>query len=81
MSLAGALALTLDATHGLTSSAPAWSFALGFGTAFSGISPLDPSSELQRVKKVIASKLSSGTGATNRGKGKGDANCKQAGTC
>ena len=81
MSLAGPLALTLDATRGLTTGAPAWSVTLGFGTAFSGISPLDPSSALQRVKKVVASKLSSTTGAT-KGKGKGDTtNCKQAGTC
>lgn len=76
-SLAGPVALTVDATQGLTSTAPSWSFALGFGTAFSGLSPLDPSSGLQRVKKAFTKLSSAGIAKP----GKTDGSCKKPRIC
>ena len=60
--VAGPLALTIDGSHGLTSGAPSWTFSVGLGTAFSGISPLNPSSPLQRLKKVFGSRVTSTSG-------------------
>lgn len=77
--VAGPLTLTVDGSHGLTTGAPSWTFSVGLGTAFAGISPLDPSSPLRRLKKVFGSRLISTSGYTKGGAG--SASCKKAGTC
>jgi hypothetical protein len=74
--LAGKVRLNLDASHGITSSAPTWTFAIGIGTAFGGHSPLNPTTALRRIGKAFGSKSASGSGYNN---GKGS--CKKAGTC
>jgi hypothetical protein len=62
--IAGPLALTLDASHGLTPASPRWVVSLGLGTAFIGTSPVSPSSPLRRLKDSF-------TGSVNRGHGAG----------
>jgi hypothetical protein len=77
--VAGPLTLTIDGSHGLTSGAPLWSFSVGFGTAFAGVSPLNPTSPLRRLKRVLGSRISSTSGySKSRG---GSGSCKRAGTC
>jgi hypothetical protein len=48
--IAGALALTVDATHGLTTTSPQWVLSVGLGTAFVGTSPVSPTSSLRRLR-------------------------------
>jgi hypothetical protein len=62
--IAGPLALTLDASHGLTSASPRWVVSLGLGTSFIGTSPVSPSSPLRRLKDTFP-------GSVNRGHGTG----------
>ena len=62
--IAGPLALTLDASHGLTTASPRWVVSIGLGTAFVGTSPVSPSSPLRRLKDSF-------TGGVNRGHGTG----------
>jgi hypothetical protein len=47
---AGDLALTVDATRGLTNASPHWVLSVGFGTAFVGASPVNPTSTLRRLR-------------------------------
>lgn len=47
---AGDLALTVDATRGLTRASPQWVLSVGFGTAFVGASPVNPTSTLRRLR-------------------------------
>ena len=47
---AGNLALTADATRGLTHASPQWVLSVGFGTAFVGASPVNPTSTLRRLR-------------------------------
>jgi hypothetical protein len=77
--VAGPVTLTVDGSHGLTTGAPSWSLSVGLGTAFAGISPLDPSSPLRRLKKVFGARVSATSGYTKGGTGL--ASCKKAGTC
>jgi hypothetical protein len=74
----GPLALTIDGSHGLTAGAPSWTFSVGLGTAFAGISPLNPSSPLRRLNKVFGSRLTSTSGYK---KGATSSGCKTAHTC
>jgi len=48
--IAGNLALTVDASRGLTSASPRWVWSVGFGTAFVGASPVNPTSTLRRLR-------------------------------
>jgi hypothetical protein len=75
----GPLTLTIDGSHGLTAGAPSWTLSVGLGTAFAGISPLNPSSPLRRLKKVFGSRLTATSGYAKGGTG--TANCKSARTC
>ena len=77
--VAGPLTLTVDASHGLTTSAPSWAFSVGLGTAFAGVSPISASSPLRRLRKVFGSRLSSTSGYTKGGSG--SKGCKVAGEC
>jgi hypothetical protein len=77
--VAGPVTLTVDGSHGLTTGAPSWTFSVGLGTAFAGISPLDPSSPLRRLKKVFGSRVTATSGYSKGGTGL--ASCKKAGTC
>jgi hypothetical protein len=49
--LGGALALTIDASHGLTSGSPRWVLSVGLGTVFSGVSPVAGTSPLRRLQR------------------------------
>jgi Putative MetA-pathway of phenol degradation len=51
--LRSGLMITLDGSHGLTSAAPRWVLALGFGTAFAGGSPVTPTTPLRRLKTAF----------------------------
>jgi hypothetical protein len=77
--IAGPLTLTVDGSHGLTSGAPTWTFSIGLGTAFAGLSPIDPSSPLRRLKGVLGSRVSGTSGYTKSGTG--SKGCKASGTC
>ena len=46
----GSLALTLDASAGLTAGSPKWVLSLGLGSVFAGTSPVGPSAPLRRLK-------------------------------
>jgi hypothetical protein len=78
-SILGPLTLTVDGSRGLTTGAPSWTLSVGLGTAFAGISPLNPSSPLRRLKRVFGSQVTatSGYGKTRSG----SKTCKIAGTC
>ncbi|MDQ6635980.1 MAG: hypothetical protein M3Z10_14605 [Gemmatimonadota bacterium] len=73
-SLAGPLTLTVDGSHGLSGSAPAWALSIGVGTAYAGVSPLSPTSAFKRLKSALGGK----TVATS-GYSKGA--CRRGGTC
>jgi hypothetical protein len=60
--VAGPLALTVDVGHGLTSASPQWVVSLGIGTAFSGASPVAPTSSLRRLKDSFGGGVSRGGG-------------------
>jgi len=79
VALAGPLTLTVDGSHGLTTGAPSWTFSIGVGTAFAGLSPLSPSSSLRRLTKVLGSRVNSTSGFAKSGTG--SKSCKTAGTC
>lgn len=77
--LVGPLTLTTDASHGISGSAPEWTFSVGLGSAFAGISPLSPTSALKRLKQTLGAKVSSSSGYT---KASGSSNsCRRNGTC
>ena len=77
--LAGPLTLTLDGSHGLTTGAPTWTFSVGLGTAYAGLSPLNLSSPLRRLKGVLGSRVGATSGYVKGGTG--SSSCKKAGTC
>jgi hypothetical protein len=78
-SLARRLTVTMDGSHGLTGSAPTWSFSMGLGTAFAGLSPVNPTSPLRRLKSVFGSKVTATSGYSKTGSA--TATCKKSGTC
>jgi hypothetical protein len=78
-SLSGPLTLTVDASRGLTSSAPTWALSVGLGTAFAGISPLSPTSALKRLRGTLGSKTRATSGYARTANGASA--CKRAGTC
>jgi hypothetical protein len=60
--LAGPLALTVDASHGLTRGSPRWVLSLGVGTAFAGTSPVLPTAPVRRLQTTFGGTTkSSGT--------------------
>lgn len=61
----GPLALTLDATHGLSAGSPTWALSIGIGTAFAGTNPVTPDNSLTRLKRLF-------TGGVGRGSGRGN---------
>jgi len=63
------LALTLDASAGLTAGSPKWVISLGLGGVFAGTSPVGLSAPLRRLK-------SSFTGGVNRQSGSGKIGCR-----
>ena len=63
--IAGALAVTVDASHGLTTASPRWVVSVGLGTVFSGISPVAPTSPLRRLQRSFG-----GAAGRSRGSGK-----------
>ena len=79
LSLVGPLTLTTDASHGVAGSAPAWTFSVGLGSAFAGVSPLNPTSALKRLKQTFGSKVSATSGYGKASGGSGS--CKKNGTC
>ena len=77
VAVAGPLTLTIDGSHGLTSSAPSWTLSVGLGTAFAGLSPLNPTSPIRRLNRVFGPKATSPSGFSKSGNG----SCKRTGTC
>ncbi|HKO15576.1 MAG TPA: hypothetical protein VJU87_05015 [Gemmatimonadaceae bacterium] len=73
IAVGGPLTLTLDGSHGLTTGAPDWSFSVGLGTAFTGISPLNASTAVNRLKRVFGRRMLSTSGYTS--------GCKAEGMC
>jgi hypothetical protein len=71
--LSGALALTVDVTHGVAGPAPRWGVSLSLGTASSGISALNSVSPLGRQRQVFVSggQIGGGHGRFGRGGGGG----------
>jgi hypothetical protein len=61
--ISGPLALTMDVGHGLTGASPQWVLSIGIGTAFSGISPVAPTSSLRRLKDSFGGGVSRGGGS------------------
>ena len=59
----GSIALTLDASAGLTAGSPKWVISLGLGSVFAGASPVGLSAPLKRLRSGF-------TGGVNRGSGK-----------
>ena len=59
----GSMALTLDASAGLTAGSPKWVVSLGLGSVFAGASPVGLSAPLKRLRTGF-------TGGVNRGSGK-----------
>jgi hypothetical protein len=53
--VAGPLALVVDATHGLTTNSPQWVFSVGLGSAYNGPSPVTPTSPLRRLGATFGS--------------------------
>lgn len=78
-SLSGPLTLTVDGSHGLSGGAPSWTFSVGIGTAFAGVSPLSPTSALKRLKSTLGAKTVSTSGYSKTASGA--TACKKAGTC
>lgn len=52
--LAGALMVTADGSHGLTSGSPKWVLSVGFGTAYGGNSPVAPTTPLRRIRTTFS---------------------------
>jgi hypothetical protein len=77
-SLSGPLMLTVDASHSLSGSGPAWMMSIGIGTAFAGLSPLGPTSSFKRLKHVLGARATSSSGYAKRGSG---ASCRKTGAC
>ncbi|PYO99516.1 MAG: hypothetical protein DMD60_01575 [Gemmatimonadetes bacterium] len=66
--LASALALTVDASHGLTRGSPRWVLSLGVGTAFAGTSPVLPTAPVRRLQTTFrgTTETSGSSGTTCR---------------
>jgi hypothetical protein len=77
-SLLGPVTLTTDASHGISGGAPAWTFSVGLGSAFAGVSPLNPTSALKRLKQTFGSRVSASSGYKTNGS---SSSCKKNGTC
>jgi len=65
--IAGALAVTVDASHGLTTASPRWVVSVGLGTVFSGISPVSATSPLRRLKSSFGSAAGRSRGSNKIG--------------
>jgi len=66
--LSSSVALTLDASAGLTAGSPKWVISLGLGSVFVGTSPVGLSAPLRRLKSGF-------TGGVNRQSGSGKIGC------
>ena len=66
--LGSSVALTLDASAGLTAGSPKWVISLGLGSVFAGTSPVGLSGPLRRLKSGF-------TGGVNRSGGSGKIGC------
>ena len=67
--LGSSVALTLDASAGLTAGSPKWVLSLGLGSVFVGTSPVGLSAPLRRLKSGF-------TGGVNRQSGSGKIGCR-----
>ncbi|HSN13429.1 MAG TPA: hypothetical protein VLT61_02280, partial [Anaeromyxobacteraceae bacterium] len=65
--LHGDLALTLDAGHGLTTTAPGWAFAIGLGTVFGGNNPVSGAFSSKRLAHAVSSAVARGQGTGHVG--------------
>ncbi len=65
--IAGDMAVTLDATRGLTSASPQWVLSVGLGTVFVGPSPVNPTSPLRRLRTGFVGGVKRTRSATKAG--------------
>ena len=65
--LHGDLAITFDAGHGLTSSAPGWTVAIGFGSVFGGNNPVTGAFSSKRLAHALSSAVGRGQGSGHVG--------------
>jgi len=63
--VAGAMALTVNASHGFTAASPRWVVSVGIGTVYTGISPVAPTSALRRLQGSFAGGVGRGGGHGN----------------
>ena len=68
MRIADPLMLTVDASRGLSASAPTWSFSVGVGTALAGLPGMGAGSPLGRLRNLFGPKLAAGSGFTRKPK-------------
>lgn len=68
----GPYSITVSAGHGISGMAARWSFAIGFGSDFTGLQSLGSSSPIQRFLKALGggSHRAQGSGSTNSGHGR-----------
>ena len=71
--IAGPLAVTLDASHGFGEESATWVVSLGFGTVFTGISPISPTTPLKRLRGLFNG---NGVGSSKRAKAASAISCR-----
>ncbi len=64
----GPVAFTLDAAHGLTSTAPRWAIVVGFGTTFGGNNPAGGALSSKRIAHAVSKSVGRGQGSGKVGK-------------
>jgi hypothetical protein len=73
MNVAGPYAITVSGGHGISGIAARWTFALGFGTDFTGLQALGSSSPIQRFMRSLGGGSHSGNSGSTPGSGHGRA--------
>jgi Putative MetA-pathway of phenol degradation len=63
--VAGPLSVNLDGSHGFGAESAKWVVSLGVGTVFAGISPINPTTTLKRLRAVFGG---NGIGSSKRSK-------------
>jgi hypothetical protein len=71
MIVAGPYTITVSGGHGISGAAARWTFALGFGTDFTGLQALGSSSPIQRFMRSLGGGSKKGSGSVNSGHGRG----------
>ena len=75
----GPVSVAFDGSHGLTPGSPKWTFSVGVGTAFSGMSSIAGGSLFGRLKNAFGSRATSSSGYSKTSSG--STSCRKLGTC